>query len=252
MLAQPGGLAAAAGLGLALAAPLWLTGRKPLVFWAGAALSLAAAGWVLAQGELRPWARALWIAVPALAAAWRRMGSGSAWRLPGARAAGAAVLALAVAGSAAWGWHTLGYRSGLRPDSPERASLERWVRQHTPPGAVFVIPPKYMEFRIRTRRPVVVDWKSASYHPVHAVEWYRRLCAVGGLEPGERGLPRGLQHLATQGYRDLGAKRARRLRRLYGAEYFVISLRGGKRHRGELDGLVLAYQNPAWAVYRLP
>src|SRR6266508_3873 len=100
---------------------------------------------------------------------------------------------------------------------PDRAAeqLYRWAAT-TPKDALFAIPPWLEDFRLHSRRSIIVDWKSVPGLPVEILEWHRRLADVTGLEQVTS------EQVAERGYHRMDAMRAERLAARYGAQYVVL------------------------------
>lgn len=128
-----------------------------------------------------------------------------------------------------------------RDPSPQLAELYHWCQTQTDKGAIFVIPPEFIDFRINARRAVVADWKCMPIRPEDTVEWYRRLTSVCGR-------PFRSQVDAKQSYLELDAARARDLAREFGARYVVTY---PQNHHHDLSPLRLAFSNETFAVMDL-
>ncbi len=63
-----------------------------------------------------------------------------------------------------------------------RSQLYSWIRKFTPTDAVFLIPPGYHDFRMRTHRAVFVDWKCCPMKGEEIAEWRRRMLAATGVK----------------------------------------------------------------------
>ena len=61
----------------------------------------------------------------------------------------------------------------------EARELYAWAAD-TASDAVFVVPPELEEFRLRSARAVVADWKSTPILPEEVMEWYERMVAISG------------------------------------------------------------------------
>ena len=55
------------------------------------------------------------------------------------------------------------------------AGLVEYVSTQCDPGDTFLIPPNWQWFRLATRRPIFVDWKSHPYRDTEVLEWYERI-----------------------------------------------------------------------------
>jgi len=87
-----------------------------------------------------------------------------------------AVLAIAVCGYALVSARTELARPMLF--SSYEPQVSTWARTATPTDAVFLVPPYRIEFRLMSRRAIVVDTKSPPMYLDELVAWYRRLCAI--------------------------------------------------------------------------
>lgn len=96
-----------------------------------------------------------------------------------------------------------------------RAAVAAWAARTTPVDAVFATPPNIEDFRLLSRRSLVVDWKSAGMLPKDLVAWARRIEDVSGarLRSHKR---------ARTGYAAMDETRARALVARYGVDYFVF------------------------------
>ena len=56
--------------------------------------------------------------------------------------------------------------------------VTKWARSETSPDAVFLIPPYYGDFRLLSRRAIVIDDKSPPMYLDELVTWYQRLCSA--------------------------------------------------------------------------
>jgi hypothetical protein len=59
--------------------------------------------------------------------------------------------------------------------------LFAWAAR-TPKNTLFVVPPGFSSFRVRTGRSIVVDWKSVPGLPAEILAWYGRLADLTGLQ----------------------------------------------------------------------
>lgn len=127
------------------------------------------------------------------------------------------------------------------PYKPAEASLYSWVRENTPSGTVFIIPPDMAPFRLETGRAVVVDWKCMPLMPRDQVEWARRHerhagHAVSSLED------------ALTAYDGMTAQAAMSLAGEFGATYIVTRR---ERHRGDLTPCEQVFSNDRFEVRRV-
>jgi hypothetical protein len=115
-----------------------------------------------------------------------------------------------------------------------------WVRENTPPGAVFLTPRAQQTFKWYAHRPVVVTWKDIPQDAGALVEWRRRFEEVHG-SVGRRGLT---------AHSDA---RLLELARKYGADYLVIERSRATRKPGfERVYPEASIENLYYEVYRLP
>jgi hypothetical protein len=108
-------------------------------------------------------------------------------------------------------------------------ATQDWVRTHTPRSAVLLTPPKEAGFRVFSERTIVGEWKDGTqqyFDDAFVKEWGARMEALG------------------DDYETLPEDRLLALARRFGASYVVLPRQPPRR------GLVLAYRNPSWAVYR--
>jgi len=124
--------------------------------------------------------------------------------------------------------------------------MEKWIRENTPTDAIFIIPLEIEKMRVQGRRAVIVEWKSTTSIPSDLREWYRRILDVSGFpyksSPNELSIK-----LLVDGYNNLDTIRANYLKKLYGARYIVVS----NDHKGDLDDLVIKYQNAEYRVLEI-
>ena len=80
------------------------------------------------------------------------------------------------------------YFIGQPPALPEWWDTKLWARDHTPPGAVFLVPEMLQGFEQDALRPAWVDWKTgaaAMWAPSFHATWSARMDAVAGLTTPE-------------------------------------------------------------------
>ena len=104
-----------------------------------------------------------------------------------------------------------------------------WCREHTPPDALFLVPPDGLPgFRVHARRSIVVEWKDGAplvFSRRYAEEWWSRM---GDL----------------WGYADFDDDRFRELHERYGANYAVT-------RATRLLGFPELYRNGEFVVWDL-
>jgi hypothetical protein len=125
----------------------------------------------------------------------------------------------------------------LAPANTDKNRLLAWVRS-TPKDSLFLIPPNFDDFRVMTRRAVVVDWKTNPVKPGEVMEWYQRLLAVSGTEP-----PLSLKSVMA-GYQNMSEERFREICRQFGINYAIfqtpLNFAGGT--------IDIAFQNDTFVV----
>ena len=130
---------------------------------------------------------------------------------------------------------------------PERYELYQWIKETTPPSALFVIPLdlSWSSFRTETLRGVVVDLKAHPYRADEILVWMDQIVAVSGL-----GSVEDLQSMwkVYLNYLKLGTERAQYLKRRFHAQYFVIEK---ENHFGHCDELKMVYDSKKFVVYEL-
>lgn len=128
---------------------------------------------------------------------------------------------------------------------PEERKWMTRVRNETPRGARFLIPPSLGDFRLRARRAVYVDWKCAPMKGDELLEWRRRmLVALGVSELPGAGYA--LRERAADIYaaRDLAdLEQIARRERLH----YVV----GDKHAIAPPGLRRGIAGARWRVYRV-
>ncbi len=157
-------------------------------------------------------------------------------------------------------WWNLDRRSDMRPaadiqmlpswpDDPARTQQKyeswkkvcRWIRDHTPPDAVFVTPRHQQTFKWYAERAEVFSWKDVPQDPESVVQWWQR---QRWLYP---------HRVVRWGFAALGEDRLVSLARHYGATHIVVDRDRSVRELmlpriyPPIDSI-----NPAYAVYRVP
>lgn len=93
--------------------------------------------------------------------------------------------------------------------------LYEWA-ETTPKDSVFLIPPLLSNFRLNSKRAVVVDWKYTPLVPDQLIEWYHRIQIVSGIENVSNA------RAAEQGYANLDEGRLQEIRKEYPFDYVVF------------------------------
>lgn len=234
---------------------------RGLIVYAGATLLPFAAGLGLARVDHDGrWLQYYWfryadVTVPLAVALLVAHGASAGWaRIRAGRRAGLEVaawvlaagwLVLQAAGQAER-WALLSAVAQRGPGGSSRwAETCLWIREHTPPEAVFLVPPHGAEsFPWLARRPMVGTFKQVVLSG-GLPRWYRKMTDIGGWpEPWPvRGYE--AQRRLGEAYARLTPERARTLMETYQADYFVTGT-------GLAYDLSPVYRNPDFAVYRKP
>ena len=124
---------------------------------------------------------------------------------------------------------------------PTRAQMYRWARS-TELGSLFLISPGLLEdFRIRSRRSVVVDWKSTPILPDELIQWYQRIRDIsGGREITN-------MYEAVNFYHSLARDKLEKIKKKYDVDYAVFF----KKWLKQDYNYPVAFQNKEFVVYRL-
>jgi hypothetical protein len=101
------------------------------------------------------------------------------------------------------------------------AEAARWAAAHTPPDALFLVPPSYGAFRHLAGRAIVADFKSIPYQDGAMLEWHGRLLdCCGPLPEGTLGFA--AARVMDNNYSRLGDMDLQRLAQRYGAGYALL------------------------------
>lgn len=157
-------------------------------------------------------------------------------------------------------WWNVDRRSDMRPaadiqmlpswpDDPERTQQKyeswkqvcRWIRDHTPPDAVFVTPRHQQTFKWYAERAEVFSWKDVPQDPASVIQWWQRL---RWLYP---------HRVVRWGFAALGEARLVDLARHYGATHIVVDRDISVREL-MLPRIYppIDTDNPSYVVYRVP
>jgi hypothetical protein len=128
---------------------------------------------------------------------------------------------------------------GLPTPSKDRAAAYTFAAS-TPPGTVFAVPPDFVDFRLLTRRGIVVDWAAPPLYNLDVIEWAKRLRAISGSST----LPTTLAALNAD-YERPSCGRLRRLASSYEVSYFIF------RSRTSLPCLEVVSDSMAFRISRL-
>lgn len=125
--------------------------------------------------------------------------------------------------------------------NPATASMDHWIREHTPRDAVFLISPARDDFYVQAQRPIVVNFKACPQQDAASmVEWFDRLREINQGRPFQG---RGFQRMAEirRSFEDLDDSTVAHLRDLYHARYFLTGSPRPYRFPAvhAADGLVL-------------
>jgi len=113
------------------------------------------------------------------------------------------------------------------------AAVFEYVREHRQPGDVYLIPPKLQTFRLATDTPAFIDFKSIPYRDTDVIEWRERV------------------QLADFFYRDDPSQiSCDLLDQISERQDITHILLQSDQFGLACPGMVLAYQDPAYALYR--
>jgi len=120
--------------------------------------------------------------------------------------------------------------NGLPIPAPQWRGVATWAREHTDPGATFLVPLTINGFRVAARRQVWVDWKEGAavmWAPELYRDWHSRVESVRRLQA-----PTALFEYACENRLD----------------YLVIDKRDAAM-RDPLPGILAAYSNDVFDAY---
>lgn len=119
--------------------------------------------------------------------------------------------------------HTLNVRRCMIPivnyvtDNSEW-ELTSWIKEMTPIGSTFIIPPDIEGFRIKTHRAILVDRKSRPMKGSEMEEWAQRMSAVCGL----KNLENANLHTIFKNYNNLSPIYFQKLATKYSMSHLVV------------------------------
>lgn len=67
------------------------------------------------------------------------------------------------------------------------SELVNYISNQCCPDDTFLVPPQWQWFRLATRRPIYVDWKSHPYRDIDVLEWYERVQLARAFYDAEEG-----------------------------------------------------------------
>jgi hypothetical protein len=101
----------------------------------------------------------------------------------------------------------------------EDRDLANWVRQNTPPDAIFLVNPSQGLFRVTAERAIVVDFTAFPFNDLTMAGWQQRLFDVYGV-PKQNGFP-AVPELRDN-YTIITDAQMRTLKQKYGASYAIL------------------------------
>lgn len=96
--------------------------------------------------------------------------------------------------------------------------LTSWIKEMTPIGSTFIIPPDIEGFRIKTHRAILVDRKSRPMKGSEMEEWAQRMSAVCGL----KNLENANLHTIFKNYNNLSPIYFQKLATKYSMSHLVV------------------------------
>lgn len=121
------------------------------------------------------------------------------------------------------------------------AEMARALRQHTPAGALLLVPPHMGVVRVIGERAIVVDYKSIPFQDAAMLEWYRRMNRVyGEVDGGGFGALRQMD----ASWREVSDAHLQQLAKEFGADYAVL-------YAQTQTGLPVIYSNPDYQLVQL-
>lgn len=128
--------------------------------------------------------------------------------------------------------------------SSEELELARFVRENTPPDAVFLVNPSMGNFRVTAHRAIVVDFIAFPFGDQAMQNWLTRIYDVYG-EPQENGFDAVPE--MRNWYTGLDQRRIKQLGERYGFEYMVM-------YTGTHvpDDFEVLYETPSYRLVKLP
>jgi hypothetical protein len=162
------------------------------------------------------------------------------WAIQSRRARNALNLSMIVllVGTIVIGWNRwIGLTLIIDKASPDYLAVCDWAREHTPEGAIFLVPPEESEFRLRAQRAIVVNFKCVPQLDQELIHWDERLRDVLGLSNLYKQLPNGFDKVPGAMAKIYAARTGNELfaaAKKYDARYVVASHGLGARFKSKL------------------
>lgn len=109
--------------------------------------------------------------------------------------------------------------SSYIPHPTDETELALWVKNHTPPDTIFLVPPEFEQFRLISNRAIVADWKAFPFQEEAMIEWADRMCAIALISQCNYRFIK--QDIVYQGYRKNTLETLLLLKEKYGFSYVV-------------------------------
>ena len=138
---------------------------------------------------------------------------------------------------------------------PSSHRLYKWIKDHTPPGSLFLTPPgSYQMFRVATHRAQIVDFKSVPVaNGKDMMEWYRRLRIVGHINSDKfprRKWWRYARHLNSR-YAKASPSQRKDVMNKFKADYFLTKYEEEQKHLDFLEqGFKEVYRSNNKIIYQ--
>lgn len=112
----------------------------------------------------------------------------------------------------------------ISPPQSDRTELYRWITDNTPNDSIFLISPSIEDFRLGTKRAIVVDWKAFPFTDTAIIEWRERLADVTGISSENVSIYHGFDSLESidRNYSLLTEKDFTTLKKKYDFDYILV------------------------------
>ncbi len=127
--------------------------------------------------------------------------------------------------------------------SGPHAEVARWAKSSTPESALFLLPPQDSDFRLSSRRAIVVNFKTFAWGDKGLLDWHKRLSDVTGQKPLVLGNTSGPE--LSEKYNALSAGQIAALQQRYNFDYVVVDAQKNLNWP-------LAFATKKWKVYKAP